>query len=145
MMAPSKTFSVSFLDGATGLFLFIAMAAATIMMFAGCGPGEAHGGPVDPKIAQDSLRIVLDAWKNGEKPDQLQSPPRKITAQDLDWLKGMKLVEYKVLDDATPKGTNLWVSVDLTLADTSSKTVHKKVRYIVGTDPAVTVFRELFR
>jgi hypothetical protein len=145
MMAPSKTFSVSFLDGATGLFLFVAMAAATILMFAGCGSGEAHGGPVDPKIAQESLRIVLDAWKNGEKPDQLQSPPRKITAQDLDWLKGMKLVEYKVLDDATPKGTNLWVSVDLTLADTSSKTVHKKVRYIVGTDPAVTVFRELFR
>lgn len=145
MMAPSKTFSVSFLDGATGLFLFVAMAVATILMFAGCGSGEAHGGPVDPKIAQDSLRIVLDAWKNGEKPDQLQSPPRKITAQDLDWLKGMKLVEYKVLDDATPKGTNLWVSVDLTLADTSSKTVHKKVRYIVGTDPAVTVFRELFR
>ncbi len=145
MIAPSKTFSISFHDGATGLFLIIAMVAATILMFSGCGPSEAHGGPVDPKIAQESLRIVLDSWKNGEKPEQLQSPPRSITAQDLDWLKGMKLVEYKVLDDATPKGTNLWVSVDLTLTDSSSKTVHKKVRYIVGTNPAVTVFRELFR
>ena len=66
-----------------------------------------------------------------------------ITAQDLDWLGGAKLVNYEVTGDGKTIEANLFVPVTLTMKTPAGKEVKKKVTYIVATSPYLSVFRSL--
>jgi hypothetical protein len=113
-----------------------------ILALAGCGTSQ-RAADVEPERARDALKTTLDGWKNGDAPDALKDASPSIVAQDLDWLAGAKLVDYKVADDGKPVAANLYVPVNLTLKLPSGKEVKKKVTYVVGTSPYLTVFRSL--
>ena len=71
-----------------------------------------------------------------------------MTVQDFDWAAGAKLIDYQLVDDGKAQDANLTVQVKLTLSDPAKdkgKTTEKKVWYLVGTSPSVTVFRDAFR
>lgn len=107
----------------------------------GCFQGSA-AGPVDPPVALEALRVTLEAWKREKPIDSLESGSPQVVAQDLDWLAGLKLVDYQVEGDGKENDVNLRVPVKLTLKTLQGKQVKKNVTYVIGTSPAVTVFRD---
>lgn len=110
---------------------------------AGCSSSGPRAAPVVPETARTALRTTLDAWKAGQTPESLNQASPPIVAQDIDWLGGSKLLAYQVLDDGTPEDANLRVPVELKLKDKSGRETTRKVVYVVGTDPKVTVFRAM--
>ncbi len=114
---------------------------------AGCG-GSSRAHAVEPARAREALRIALDQWKKGEGPRSLESSATPMTIQDFDWAGGARLIDYQVIDDGQPQGANLRVQVRLTLSSPTKgqgKASEKKVWYLVGTSPSVTVFRDMLR
>ena len=112
------------------------------LLFTGCG-GTQYAADVEPERARDALKTTLDGWKKGDAPAALKDGSPSIVAQDLDWLAGAKLVDYTVADEGKPVAANLYVPVNLTLKLPNGKAVKKKVTYVVGTSPYLTVFRSL--
>jgi hypothetical protein len=113
----------------------------------GCG-GSSRAHAVNPTRAREALRIALDQWKKGEDPRSLESSATPMTIQDFDWAGGARLIDYQVIDDGQPQGANLSVQVKLTLSSPTKgqgKAGAKKVWYLVGTSPSVTVFRDMLR
>jgi hypothetical protein len=120
------------------------LAVATLLAPAGCSPGPQRAAAVDPAAARTALQSALDAWKAGQKPADLKAASPAITVQDLDWESGSRLVSYEVKSEGTHDDANLRIPVSLTLSGPSGGEQKKDVTYVVGTSPAITVFRELF-
>ncbi len=119
----------------------VAILAAGVMV-PGCSGEGQRAAPVDPPRAREALRAVLDNWKDGGTPASLKSASPPIVVQDFDWEAGARLIEYRVLDDGKDDDANLRIPVELTLRDPRGKDVQKRVSYVVGTSPTITVFRE---
>jgi len=132
-----------------GTLLMLAACAALFltMLIAGCsGPGQAHA--VDPSLARESLKTALEQWKKGEGPKSLELSSTPMIVQDFDWAAGAKLIDYQIVDDGKALDANLHVQVKLTLSDPAKDKgngAEKKVWYLVGTSPSVTVFRDALR
>lgn len=120
----------------------VVLASALLAAFTGCDAAP-RAAAVDATKARDALVTTLDGWKAGKKPEELQSGSPSITAQDLDWLAGSKLVSYRVVDEGRNDDANLRIPVELTLVGSDGRQQTKRVSYVVGTSPSVTVFREL--
>lgn len=115
-----------------------------LTLLAGCGPDRVQKqAPVNVSVAETTLTKTLDAWKDGKKPDELGSQSPKIVAQDMDWQMGAKLTDYKVTGNSVPKDANLIAEVELKLIAPDGKEKKKTVKYIVGTSPVLTVFRQM--
>ncbi len=106
--------------------------------------GQSAPDTVRPDLAKDTLIKALTAWKDGSKIDALQTQSPAIVVQDMDWSAGAQLKEFSLQGDGKAVGANLSIEVELTLVDSSGKTSKPKVWYLVGTDPALTVFRDMF-
>lgn len=124
--------------------LSLIVLTAAVMDTIGCGDGPSQAAPVNTVKAQDALKTTLERWKSGGKCDELKAESPSITVQDLDWEGGKSLVAFEILDDGKNDDANLRVSVDLTLRDKGGREQKKKVKYVVGTSPVITVFREIF-
>lgn len=110
----------------------------------GCS-GSATTDTVRPDVAKDTLVAALTAWKSGmEVPDLLKAQTPAIVVQDMDWSAGAKLQDFELQGDGKSVGANLSIEVQLTLVDAAGQTTLQKVWYLVGTDPALTVFRDMF-
>ncbi len=128
--------------------VMICLAVLASLVVTGCSnPSLAHA--VDSPRALDALKTALDEWKNGADPKSLASSSTPMTVQDLEWAGGTRLVAYEILGDGKAEDANLRVRVKLTLAGgtgkSSAKLAEKSVRYLVGTSPQVTVFRDMLR
>jgi hypothetical protein len=110
---------------------------------AGCGGNPRY--PVNPNVAQETLKTTLDGWKSGKTPSDLKTADPAIVVQDADWSGGAKLMSYEVQPDATPVDANLVAKVKLTLESADGKKKEKMATYLVGTEPVLTVFRDMFR
>lgn len=111
---------------------------AALLLVVGCSSDPPKAAAVNVDTAKAALKTTLDAWKAGNTIDSLGSGSPAIVAQDMDWMAGKKLSSYEVVGDGIPQDANLRVEVKLTLDGDSAE---KRVFYIVGTDPKVTVFR----
>lgn len=100
---------------------------------------------VRPDLARDTLVSALTAWKSGQPPDQLQTQSPSIVVQDLDWVSGATLQDFKLQSDGEAVGANLSIEVELALTEPGGKPSTRKVWYLVGTDPVLTVFRDMLR
>ena len=74
---------------------FVLSLAIASALLGGCSRSP-WAGTVDADRGRDALKTALDAWKKGDKPEALKNNTPAITAQDLDWLGGAKLVNYEV-------------------------------------------------
>jgi hypothetical protein len=122
----------------------IAMAA---LFLAGCS-GSTVAHPVNPVRAREALTIALEQWKNGAEARSLDHSATPIVVQDMDWEGGAKLINYQVVDEGKAYDANLRVQVTLMLGGQGKekgKTIEKKVWYLVGTSPSLTVFRDMLR
>jgi hypothetical protein len=116
--------------------------AIGVAILGGCS-GSQRGAPVDAERAREILKTSLDVWKKGDTPAALNNNTPAITAQDLDWLGGAKLVDYEVTGEGKGLEATRRVPVTLTLKMANGKEVKKKVTYIVATSPYLSVFRAL--
>jgi len=114
-----------------------------VLFVGGCGTGPRRAGPVDVELARESLRSALESWKKGEPPEALRERYPSITIQDMDWKTGCVLVNYEIRDGEKEDASNLHCPVRLTVRDAQGKEVKKPVTYVIGTDPVITVFREM--
>lgn len=108
----------------------------------GCS-GSATSDPVRPDVAKDTLVSALNSWKEGKTAESLRKESTEIVVQDVDWTAGAKLNGYELMDDGEEIGANLSIEVRLDLVDQEGKSASKQVWYVVGTDPVLTVFRDL--
>lgn len=120
-----------------------AAALLILWMAVGCGDGAPRAAAVDPTAARTALQSALEGWKGGAQPADLKNGSPPMTVQDLDWISGLKLVEYEVAGEGRSDDANLRIPVDLVLRDPAGGEIRKRVSYVVGTSPSITVFREL--
>lgn len=130
MFVSSRPFPVS--RRAFGLLALVILAGS------GCGH-SARNLSLDPELARKSCTQFLDAWKGGKTVKDLLPA---IIARDEDWEGGAELVAYELLPDERSDGTNLHIPIRLTLKKPKGKETKTDVTYVVGTSPAVSVFRE---
>lgn len=104
----------------------------------GCSRG-ARSLKLEQDVAKQSLGAFLDAWKQGQSVEALQSRTPPIIGRDSDWDAKRKLVSYALVREFND-GTNLHFTVNLVLDAEGRPAV--PATYIVGTSPAITVFRD---
>lgn len=119
-----------------------AVAAALFLAVSGCSARKTAPA-VNPERARQALKDTLDHWRSGATIDDLRGGPKAITAQDFDWMSGTQLVSYQIEGDGQDDDANLRIPVTLTLRDKAGKESTKRVQYVVGTGPAITVFRDM--
>jgi hypothetical protein len=133
---------INYTDWATRAVIRLTLLGALAVSIQGCGDAP-KAAAVDTTRAREALQKTLDHWKSGGKPGELATGSPAITAQDIDWVSGSKLVDYQLANEGTKDDANLRVPVQLKILDPSGRQVSKRVSYVVGTSPSVTVFREL--
>ena len=114
------------------------------LLLAGCAPQTYQSEPVDATVARETLAHVLEAWHDGQSIESLQKESPPIVVQDFDWMGGLKLLDYEVLGPGKEANANLIARVKLVLQKPDGETQEMTVTYLVGTAPALTVFRDFF-
>jgi hypothetical protein len=112
------------------------------LVLAGCSRQQ-EAANVNVQLAKDCLLKTMESWKKGEDFVALKQASPSITVQDLDWKAGYKLLHYEIIGDGKYDDANLLCPVKLKLLDPQGKEVTRQVTYMVGTDPVITVFREM--
>ena len=106
----------------------------------GCSPRTAPMS--DAGKAKELLQTMLEDWKSGGNLEETKkrTPPVYVT-EDL-WRGGAKLDSYKVSDVSEVLGSNIRIKVNLKCTNKSGKAIDHSFRYIITTEPALTVVRE---
>ncbi|MBA3313267.1 MAG: hypothetical protein M3552_04685 [Planctomycetota bacterium] len=120
-----------------------ALATALVLACLGGCQNGLVAAPVDVSVAQQTLTRVLDGWKAGATVESFQTETPPVVVQDRDWQTGLALIDYESRSPGKAFDANLHCDVTLTLRDADGKEVKKDVIYIVGTDPVLTVFRQI--
>lgn len=95
----------------------------------------------DPEQAREALRTVLDAWKQGEKPDAMPGRLPPIHASDSDWQAGWSLKSFEIAAGVEIIGRQCRFQAKLSLQSPQGKSVGKDVQYDVDTAPNVVIIR----
>jgi hypothetical protein len=109
-----------------------------LAMFVGCGQ-SAGRVPVNQSAARDACETFLDAWKDGQSPEDLQPA---IYGSDYVWSSGQSLISYEILPAESNHGTSLVLSAKLTLKNAKGVDSKSIASYTVGTTPVMTVVRD---
>ena len=120
-----------------------AMLAVALLVSPGCGSGGPPAAPVDSDEARQTLEAVLASWQAGEAPADWRERDPEVVVQDMDWLRGTRLKRYELLGPGTAVDANLHCEVKLWLEDPDRGEMERTVTYEVGTDPVLTVFRQV--
>jgi hypothetical protein len=116
---------------------------AACLLATGCGRTGGRHFSLDQELARQSFTAFLDAWKQGQRLEDLKTRSPAIIAGDEDWSAGKKLVGYTVSPQEFNDGTNLHLTAELQLGSgKKSKAGKTAVSYVVGTSPVVTIFRK---
>ena len=113
-----------------------------VVLLSGCSGRVA---PVDVGKALVALESSLDRWKEGKKPEDLleESPP--ITANEFEWSREAKLLDYEIVGDEKNADQSLIAWVKLKLASPDGKISETTAKYIINTRPELTVLRMMAR
>src|SRR5262245_65013218 len=100
-----------------------AIVAVVITLAAGCGPKPDLGR------AEEVVKTSLEAWKGGQKPQQLTD--RAIDIAEPDWKAGYRLLDFQVKTASSQPQQGPRVIVVLTLQNRAGKKLDKEVAYEV--------------
>lgn len=112
-----------------------------LALTSGCSQ-SGFGPQADPNEAQNTMKLVLDAWKSGQNPSQFAAKSPDIVIQDSDWTLGLKLVSYKTQNDVRLAGNDVHYPVTLELKSPKGRVVKKQAVYLISTSPKKLVLRQ---
>ena len=115
-----------------------------LVVIPGCG-NTAGPYAVREDLARETLNLALESWQSGQSAASLREREPPVVVQDFDWSAGKRLKEFSVLTEGEALDANLSVQVRLVLMDEKGSSAAKEVWYLIGTDPALTVFRDSLR
>jgi hypothetical protein len=119
---------------------FGSIALLALLLFSGCSQG-ARSLKLDKDVAHKSFEQFLTAWRDGKSQKDLQAAQPSIICTDFQFMAGLKLKNFKVIDKESSDGTNLRLSAELTIAAEGQPDSTETVEYIVGTSPVITISR----
>lgn len=121
--------------------LWAAFGLACLFALTGCGAGPMEAAGSEDEAA-DFLTAALDAWKSGQKPDDLRQENPPIYVQDEDWMGGRSLKEFKSHEAPKEHGGEWRVKAMLTLTGGGKPDEETLVAYSVTTaDKAIVITR----
>ncbi len=110
----------------------------------GFGLRSARAKPADVDLARETLTKVLEHWKQGGTIEDLREAKPEIVVQERLWAEGNKLLDFTLAEEGRKEDANWYCEVELTLEPPDGgKLANKKVTYVVGTDPVLTVFHAI--
>jgi hypothetical protein len=117
------------------------LAAVSCAFAAGCNGARAY--TPDSASARRALDAALSAWKDGAKPDRLETASPPVHALDFQWQAGRPLEAFSVTGEEDADGAAKRFAVTLRLGSKAKKAADEvRARYVVvGRDP-VWVYRE---
>jgi hypothetical protein len=104
----------------------------------GCGRRNA---PADTALARRSLTTALESWQAGDPPSKIREAVPPITMVDPAWEQGQKLESFEIIGPVADDGVRLTCPVNVVCTGQDGKKSTAQVKYVVGTDPVVTIFR----
>jgi hypothetical protein len=113
------------------------------MLLVGCNGGRFEAPTLDEDLARVTLQSALESWQRGDSQDALQELSPPVTAADPDWMTGLKLLKYEIVDEGQEVDGRLVSHVKLTLQDERGGQAEKSVSYLVNTSPGLTVLRDI--
>ena len=122
----------------TFLFLLFAMAFAVAN---GCSQNYTPPAETSSTEAVGAITAVLDAWRSGQTPESLRDQKPSIIVADEDWQSKSELHSYQLFDLPASGGVSARIGALLELSGPQGR-VRKEVRYLVSTNPIVSVVRE---
>lgn len=140
-MATSRTLS-SKVCRPTPLSAIVCFFLIGLITVSGCGPKAGSPYKLDRALAFDSMKLFLETWRDNGSLAALKDRTPSIVGKDADWNKGAKLLSFTIPSDGKDDGTNLYLDVQLELETSSGEKRQKTIRYIIGTQPVVSVFRD---
>jgi len=111
---------------------------------AGCSSGNARPpAPPDPAAARTALESALEAWKNGQTPEELRTGDAAIHMADEQWFFGGKLHEFSIVDEEKPQGTQVRFRVQLQVSGQGRTSPTKSdVNYLVVGGTPLSIIRD---
>lgn len=107
----------------------------------GCGGNHTPPAIADANQSLDSLKLTLESWRSGNKPETLRQGKPSILVADEDWQAGLRLVSFEVGNTSQTGGTAQCIPVVLELEGPAG--VQKKaVQYAVNTSPILSIVRQ---
>ena len=97
------------------------------------------GSRVDVAQADDVLRSVLDAWKEGRAVDDPDAGADFVA--DPLWQRGYRLDRFEIGPDLEAVGLDVSRPVELWMHSPAGEAVREGVRYVVSTSPRRVVVR----
>jgi len=116
--------------------------AAAVCCVAEIGCGGRRNAPADPAVARQSLATALESWKAGDLPSKIRESSPSITMVDPAWDIGQKLERFEIVGPEVESGVNLICPVKLVFKDQRGTESTSQIKYVVGTSPAITIFRD---
>ncbi|HEV3023516.1 MAG TPA: hypothetical protein VGX76_13675 [Pirellulales bacterium] len=108
----------------------------------GCGRPSA---PIDAPMARQALATALESWQAGDLPAKIRESLPAITMVDPEWEIGQKLERFEIVGPEVDTGRNLICPVKLVFKVERGTETASQVKYVVGTSPVITIFRERSR
>jgi hypothetical protein len=125
----------------TSVLFRLSLLVALLVLGPGCG-SKTFPAEADPDQAREALRMALETWQKGERPEVLGELASPVTMGDEDWQAGHRLVRYRLTDRAERIGVGLRCGASLTLQRPKGRIVQKTVTYRVQTEPRLVIVRE---
>ncbi len=118
------------------------LAAPLAAFLAGC-KGAAHSfTKADFDRARQALETSLDSWKKGELPEKLRKLPEPIEFAEEGPRKGLKLIDYQILDTDATDAEVMRFRVKLTVQDRRGRREEREVYYAVALKSPIAVGRD---
>jgi hypothetical protein len=117
----------------------LALGAAVVLLILGSSCGGPSMNPSADR-ARTALEASLNAWREGEKPGNIEGTNPPVQAVDNEWTNGRKLESFEILGEQ-PSESDKRFTVKLTYT-AATKVKPEEVLYIVVGVSPIAVFRE---
>lgn len=121
-------------------FMFLVF-VVTFVTANSCSQNYAPPAETSSTEAVAVIQTVLDAWRSGQTPESLRDQKPSILVADDDWQSKWELHSYQLFDLPSSGGVSARLGAQLELSGPQGR-VQKQVRYLVATNPIISVVRE---
>jgi hypothetical protein len=122
-------------------FAKIILGMAATLALVGCGGPKIISPSGNPEEAKKVLSTALDAWKSGQKSDQLQSGKPVVYVADEDWRAGATLKAYQLSGAPEQRGGHWRVPAVLTVVPVGKPEEQKSVAFAVTMGASINIAR----